>query len=109
MAKIDVAATTSSTVEPRGKRWVEVPQVDLFEYPYPTIRVNLLAFGSGRHFIDSDLADTVEERIKTKNSQDVALMQRNPDMKAVNAMDRWGIGRSGGGKFVSKPDEVMPG
>jgi hypothetical protein len=105
MPKIDVA-TTSSKPEPRGKRWVEVPEQDIFELTFPTIRVNLLEFGPGKHYLDADLADWVEERVRVRQKADIALLRKNPDRITQDVMSRNGSsGRRGG--FVDNPDAVM--
>lgn len=99
MPKIDVAPTTS---EPT-KRWVEVPQKDLFEFPFPTIRINFMEFGPGKHYVENDTADWIEERIRIKQEADKRIMQRSPDLLATTTMNKFGSGR--GGQFVN-PDIV---
>jgi hypothetical protein len=106
LAKIDIG-TTSSKPEERGKRWVEVPDKDIFEFPFPTIRVNLMAFGPGKHYVEAGLADFIEDRVRIRQKADIAVLQRNPDNVAQNAMTRFGSGR--GGNFVANPDSVMQG
>lgn len=105
MPKIDLG-TTSSVPDARGKRWVEVPEKDIFDFPFPTIRINLLAFGPGKHFVEADTADFIEERVKIREHADKRILMRNPDVQAQNAMNRFGSGR--GGHFVGNPDSVMP-
>lgn len=103
MPKIDMGVT-SSKPEERGKRWVEVPDRDIHEYPFPTIRINLLEFPPGKHYVDADIADTIEQRIAIKHKADIRIMQRNPDIVTQDAMNRFGIGRGSGG-FV-KPETL---
>lgn len=106
MPKIDVPAVTNSTQDERGKRWISVPDKDLFEFPFPTVRVNLMAFEAGqKYFVDAELADFLEDRIKIKEAADRRILMRNPDLKAQDAMNRFGSGR--GGHFVANPDSVM--
>jgi len=101
MAKIDLG-TTSAPKEERGKRWVEVPEKDLFDFPHPHIRVNLLDFGPGRHYLDADLADTVEERLLAKYNADLRIMRPQQDITSQNAMNRFGSGSRTG--QAAKPD-----
>ena len=108
MAKIDVPAVTSGTTEGRGKRWVEVPQKDLFDFPHPTIRVNLQEFPPGKYFLDAELADFVEDRIRLKYQADIRIMRPSQDVTSQNAMNRFGLGARVG-QHIQNPDEVMAG
>jgi hypothetical protein len=106
LPKIDAPATTSSKTEKRGERWVEIPEKDLFDFPFPTIRINLQAFGPGKHFVDADTADWIEERVRVRENADKHILMRNPDTVSQDALNRFGSGR--GGNFVRNPDAVMP-
>ena len=106
MPKIDTG-TTSPKPEERGKRWVEVPEKDIFEFPFPTIRINALEFGPGKHYVDAATADWIEERIRIRQKADIAILQKNPDRVSQDIMSRNGSSRSGG--FVQNPDAVMQG
>lgn len=102
---IDVA-TTSSKTEDRGKRWVEIPERDLFDFPFPAIRVNLDAYEPGqKYFVDAEVADTIEERLLTKYNADLQIMQPRQQKAVVDTMNRWGIGRSSGA-FTNNPDAL---
>lgn len=92
--KIDLPVATS---DKPTSRWVEVPDKDLFEFPFPTIRINLDAYPPGKHFVTNEVADWIENRIHAKQRADVAVMRRNPDTVAQGAMNRFGSGR---GSFV---------
>ena len=104
MAKIDAPVTSGK--EPRGKRWITVPEKDLFDFPYPTIRINLLEFPPGKHYVDAELADFIESRIQLKFESDVRVMRPNQDYTSQNAMNRFGAG-SRQGTFVKNPDIEM--
>jgi hypothetical protein len=107
MPRIDTGTTSPKPAE-RGKRWVEVPTEDLFELPFPSIRVNLLEFGSGKHFVDADLADWIEERVAVRERADIAILRKNPDREMLKVMTRNGSGvRQSGGGYVENPDSVM--
>lgn len=99
MPKIDVADTTAKP-EPRGKRWVEVPEKDLFDIIFPTIRINLMAFGPGKHYVDADLADEIEDRIRAKQDADIKTMRPSQDRSVQEAMNRFGSAR--GGHFTNQ-------
>lgn len=105
MPKIDAPAVTSSPQPERGKRWVEVPERDLFDYPFSTIRINLLAFGPGKHYVDADLADSIEERVFAKQQADIRIMRPSQDITSQNAMTRFGTG-AGHGRFLRPGEEV---
>jgi hypothetical protein len=108
MAKIDLGITSPEpAAKDSGKRYVKVPEKDLFEFPFPTIRINLLEFPPGKHYVDNGLADYIEDRIDAKQKADVRTMQRNPDITAQNAMNRFGVGRSSG-SYIKNPDSAMP-
>ena len=104
LPKLDIAATSSKS-EVRGKRWVEVPALDIFELSFPIIRVNLQEFGPGKHYVDAALGDWIEERVRIRQKADIALLQKSPDKKAQEVMSRNGSSRSG--DFVVNPDSVM--
>lgn len=108
MPKIDAPVVTSDTKQERGKRWVEVPEKDLFNFTFPTIRINLDAYGPGRHFLDAVTADEVEDRIKAKQDADIRIMRPTQDVTSQGAMNRFGVG-AGRGQFVRNPDAVMNG
>lgn len=107
MAKIDLG-TTSSTQEVRGKRWVEVPQKDIFDFTHEGVRINHQLYGPGKHFVEADVADWIELRLAKKAEADLHIMRPTQDITSQNAMNRFGAG-AGRGSFVQNPDEVMPG
>jgi hypothetical protein len=107
MPKLDVPAVTSSKPEERGKRWVEVPAEDIFELPFPSIRVNLLEFGPGKHYVDADLADWIEDRVAVRQRADIAILRKNPDREMLKVMTRNGSGARQGGGYIENPDAVM--
>ena len=103
MAKIDSPSVTNG--DARGKRWVQVPEKDLFDITFPTIRINLSAFPPGRHFVDADVADFIEDRIIAKQNSDIRTMRPTQDITSQNAMNRFGRGASTGG-FVANPETM---
>lgn len=107
MAKIDTPVVTSDKNEGRGKRWVSIPQNDLFDFPHPTVRVNVQEFEPGqKYFVDADLADFIEDRLRLKYEADIRVMRPSQDVKSQNAMNRFGVGARSG-QHVQNPDQVM--
>jgi hypothetical protein len=102
MPKIDTPTVTSGPVEKtETKRWVEIPERDLFDFPYPHVRINLLDFGPGRHYVDAELADSIEERVRVKNQADLRIMRPTKDVTSENAMNRFGSGAMAGGRSAN--------
>jgi hypothetical protein len=109
MAKIDVApVVTSDTTSARGKRWIVVPEKDLFDFPHPPIAINHMVFGPGKHFLDADVADWVEDRLMRKYKSDLRVMRPQQDLTSQNAMTRFGVG-SRTGVFAQNPEAEMAG
>jgi hypothetical protein len=109
MPKVDVASVTSGSKEVRGKRWVRVPEKDLFDFPHPTIRVNLTAYEPGEeYFLDADVADWVENRIAMKRSADIRVMRPNKDIESEQIMNRFGAG-SRVGAVSKNPEQELAG
>lgn len=105
MPKIDAPTTAP---EARGKRWVHVPEKDLFDIEFPTIRINLTAYAPGKHYLDAEVADFVEDRIIAKQNADLRVMRPSQDISTQNVMNRFGIG-AGRGTFARNPDAEMAG
>lgn len=84
-AKVDnpVVPSTKPT-----HRYVTVPDTDLFDYPHPSIRINQHAYGPGTHYLPSELADTVEERLKAYTRSNVRLLQPKRDMESEKAVEQ---------------------
>lgn len=94
MPRID--APTTSGIEAPTKRYVEVPDIDIFDYTFPTIRINLLEFPPGRHYVDASIADTIEDRVRARKAADLRLLTDKPDLNSERAMNKFGTGgRSG--------------
>lgn len=69
-------------------RYVTIPDTDLFDYPHPAIRINQHIFGPGTHHIESELADTVEERLKAYTRSNVRLLQPKRDMDSERVVEQ---------------------
>jgi hypothetical protein len=61
------------------KVWVEVPEDDIFEQRHPDIIVNGIHYGPGKHYVDSVLAGTINERIKLYARAQARLNSSRPD------------------------------
>lgn len=103
MPKIDLGTTSP---EKPGKRIVRVPEKDLFDQPFPTVRINLQAFEAGNdYWLEDAIADAVEERIRTRQGEDIRVMRPQQDVTSQNIMNRYGVGARAGGKSVN-PDAM---
>lgn len=74
--------------KPVGKRYVTIPEFDLFDMQHPAIRINHMEFGPGQHFLDKEIADTVEERLKAYSRGNVRILQPRRDTDAENLLNR---------------------
>jgi hypothetical protein len=109
MPKIDTPVTSGNSKEVRGKRWVNVPEKDLFDFPHPAIRVNLTSYEPGQsYFLEADVADWVENRILMKRSADIRVMRPNKDIESEQIMNRFGAG-SRVGNVSSNPEQELAG
>jgi hypothetical protein len=106
MPKIDTGVTSPKVEDARGKRWVTVPAKDLFDFPHPTVRVNLMEFPPGKHFVDAELADFIEDRLQLKLEADIRVMRPTQDFASQHAMNRFGTG-SRVGQTLANPDAVL--
>ena len=104
MPKIDAPVTTSGT--PVEKRWVEVPDKDQFDITFPTIRVNFQEFPPGRHYLESNLADTVERLVKNKVRADIRVMSPKKDFASEDLMNKFGVG-SGMGRAAQNLESMQ--
>lgn len=101
MPKIDLPVTNGPVATADNKRWVSIPDKDMFDMGFPTIRINRLEFAPGRHYVDNDLADTIERLVATKVKGDVRVMSPKKDISSENAMNMYGIGARSGGRAAS--------
>lgn len=74
--------------KPSVKRYVTVPEFDLFDMQHPPIKVNHLEFGPGTHYLEEQLANTVEERLKVYARSNVRILQPRRDTDAENLLNR---------------------
>ena len=102
MSKFDLPSTSGPVV--KEKRWVEVPDKDMFDVSFPTIRINELEFPAGRHYVDADIADTIERLVKGKTKGDIRIMSPKQDISSENAMNRFGVGSRMGQS--AKPETI---
>jgi len=95
MPKIDAPELKAKEQE---KVYVTIPDMDLFDMTHPAIIINGRVFGPGKHYVDTTLAGTIEERIKMFRDGQVRLLQPKSDKKALDAMNRNGAAKSMGGQ-----------
>lgn len=103
MPKIDAPETKQAKDE---RVYVTVPEIDLFDITHPDIIINGRVFGPGKHYVESELAKTIEERINLFRLGQVRLLQPKSDKKALDAMNRNGAARSAGGNVSPDSPEL---
>jgi hypothetical protein len=80
----------------RTQVYVTIPEEDAMEAPYPAITINGTQYKSGKHFLDSELAGEIEDRMKRYNHSVVRLTQTKRDVKAEQLVSQFGSGRGQG-------------
>jgi len=96
MAKIDAPVVEL----PKGKQFVTIPDKDLFDQRFPTIRINRYEFEAGQTYeLDEPIASTVKERISACERANLRILQPKKDIESQNIMTRNGSSR--GGQFAS--------
>lgn len=97
MSKIDVPELGQKIIE-KAKQFVTIPELDLYDHVFPTIRVNHFEFHAGKTYeLAHELAETVKERIHTYQKMDLRLMQNRIDDKSTKIMTK--SGSAGGGEY----------
>jgi hypothetical protein len=82
--------------------------MDLFDFPHPPIGINMTNYGPGRHFVDADVADWIEDRLQKKFESDIRVMRPQQDYVSQSAMNRHGVGARSG-QHSTNPDAEMAG
>lgn len=85
MPKIDLPETSAPKA---AGRYVTIPDTDLFDQPHRPVTINGTPYGPGTHFLETELAGTVEERLKTATRADVRILQPRRDSDAENLLNR---------------------
>lgn len=75
-----------------AKRYVEVPDTDMFDMPHPGVRINSEHYGPGTHLLDTERANTVEDRLRAYEVANRRILQPRQDQQAINAVNK-GSGR----------------
>lgn len=79
--KVDAPVVKAEETRP-AKRYVGIPETDLFDMIHPTIHINHMAYGPGTHYVDNAVADTLENRLKAYARGNARLLQPRPDSDA---------------------------
>lgn len=87
---MSVAKVDNPSVEaPKpAKRYVTIPERDLFDQPHPAIRINHFTFASGTHYLDAELANTVEERLLAYTRANIRILQPTRDISSEKLLER---------------------
>ena len=68
--------------------WIEIPAKDMYDHPYPTLRLNAESFESGkRHFVPPEVAAELTERMQVFEKGLRRLMLPTPDKSAGRVAD----------------------
>ncbi len=71
-----------------GWRYVDIPDVDLYEFPFEGFSINNDHFGPGKHLVPPDVAESLEERLAAWRAADIRLMRPGRDKKTSKDLDR---------------------
>lgn len=82
-----------------SKEYVTMPEMDVLDRKFPTIRVNHHEFHAGKTYeLEAELASTVKERIRAWQKAELRLVQPKNDDKSIDVMTKNG---HGGGGYVN--------
>lgn len=86
MAKIDLPEMPVKTVE---KEYVDIPQRDIFDMPFPNISIGEHKYEAGqKHYVDAQVAFTLKDRIRAVERANIRLMQPRKDANAEATVAR---------------------
>jgi len=78
------------------KQYVEIPERDSLDFPFPTVRINHMEFLPGQTYeLEEPLASTIKERVRVWLRQTLRLMQPAKDVESENIMLRNGTSKAG--------------
>jgi len=83
-AKVDLPVAPPKATH----RYVTIPDTDLFDMPHTPIVINGTPYGPGTHYLESELAGTVEERLRVHTRANVRILQPKRDFDAENIVNR---------------------
>lgn len=86
MPKFDIPVVEPN--EKAAKRYVTIPDTDLFDMPHQPVIINGIPYGPGTHLLEAELAGTVEERLKAYTQSNVRILQPRRDFSAEQTVDR---------------------
>jgi hypothetical protein len=90
-----VVPTTTKATE---MEYVDIPEVDIYDYPFQGVMINELKFPPGRHFVTKELAKEINEILARWEEQDKRLMRPNKDKRALRAVAQYGRSQSASDK-----------
>ena len=80
-------ATEKPVVEDKSNWvYVEVPTMDMIGGKHCGIWINGVHYASGKHFVSPELASSITQILKTKDRQDLRIIQPNKDLNALAAL-----------------------
>lgn len=85
MPKIDLPVTEKKP----ETEFVTVPEIDLFDQPFPTIRLSRHEFHAGKTYeLDPATAGSLKDRIKAWEKANVRILQPRKDLESERVMHR---------------------
>ena len=66
-----------------GYRYVTIPAEDLYNYKFAGIGINQDNYGPGTHLVPSEVADSLEERLRVWVAYNTRLMRPQADAQAL--------------------------
>lgn len=91
--KVDPAVTEKLS---QGYRYVTIPSKDIYDFPFEGIWINANQYKPGTHLVNSQVADTLEERLKVFERASIRLMRPSINKEAVEAVNRRSADQVGG-------------
>ena len=93
MPKVDMGTPET----PVAERYVKIPEQDLSDHVFPTIRINHMEFMPGEtYLLKEPIASSVEERVRAYQRYDLNLLRPTPDKEAIRIMGKHGVAKANG-------------
>ena len=85
-----IPATPVSTQERLAEGWeyIDIPAVDLYEFPFEGFWLNNDHFKPGKHLVPPKVAEHLKERLEAWRAGDIRLMRPGRDKKTTHQLDR---------------------
>lgn len=71
-----------------GWEYIDIPVVDLYEFPFDGFWLNNTHFKPGKHLVPPKVAEHLKERLEAWRAADIRLMRPGRDKKTTRQLDR---------------------